>query len=52
MLPTVLGAEVRAFVVYLEREFVPPAVRAFVDAVIAWAPGNLVPVGGATRGPA
>jgi DNA-binding transcriptional LysR family regulator len=25
-------------VVYPEREFVPPQVRAFVDAVVAWAP--------------
>jgi DNA-binding transcriptional LysR family regulator len=32
-----VGAEVRIAVVYAEREFVAPAVRAFVDAVVAWA---------------
>jgi DNA-binding transcriptional LysR family regulator len=31
-----VGAEVRIAVVYAEREFVPPAVRAFVDAVVKW----------------
>jgi DNA-binding transcriptional LysR family regulator len=36
-----VSAESRIAVVYLEREFVPPAVRAFVDAVVEWAPGAL-----------
>ena len=36
-----IAAESRIAVVYLEREFVPPAVRAFVDAVVEWAPGAL-----------
>jgi DNA-binding transcriptional LysR family regulator len=36
-----LTAEVRIAVVYPEREFVPPQVRAFVDAVTAWAPEHL-----------
>jgi DNA-binding transcriptional LysR family regulator len=33
-----IRGETRIAVVYLEREFVPPPVRAFVDAVTAWAP--------------
>jgi DNA-binding transcriptional LysR family regulator len=35
-----IEAESRVAVVYPEREFVPPQVRAFVDAVVAWAPGQ------------
>jgi DNA-binding transcriptional LysR family regulator len=31
-----VGAEARLSVVYLEREFVPPQLRAFIDAVVAW----------------
>lgn len=38
-----IGAEARIAVLYLERELVPPQVRAFVDAVVAWAPGQLTP---------
>jgi DNA-binding transcriptional LysR family regulator len=41
VLPGVIGAETRVAIVYLERELVPPQVRAFVEAVSAWAPGNL-----------
>jgi DNA-binding transcriptional LysR family regulator len=41
VLPGVIQAESRVAVVYPEREFVPPQVRAFVDAVAAWAPGEL-----------
>jgi DNA-binding transcriptional LysR family regulator len=44
LLPVLLGSigvEARVAVVYLEREFVPPPVRAFVDAVVDWAPGVL-----------
>ena len=44
LLPVLQGsiaAESRIAVVYLEREFVPPAVRAFVDAVVEWAPSGL-----------
>lgn len=33
-----IGGETRVAVVYPEREFVPPQVRAFVDAVVAWGP--------------
>jgi len=36
-----IGADSRVAVVFLEREFVPPHVRAFVDAVVAWAPSEL-----------
>jgi DNA-binding transcriptional LysR family regulator len=41
VLPEVLGAESRVVVVYPERELVPPQVRMFVDAVVAWAPDHL-----------
>jgi DNA-binding transcriptional LysR family regulator len=41
VLPELIGAETRVAVVHLEREFVPPQVRAFVDAVIAWAQSGL-----------
>jgi hypothetical protein len=36
VLPDALRSESRIAVVYAKREFVPPAVRAFVDTVIAW----------------
>lgn len=38
VLPGVLESENRVSVVYVEREFVPPHVRAFVEAMVAWAP--------------
>ncbi|MFO0725335.1 MAG: LysR family transcriptional regulator [Myxococcota bacterium] len=41
VLPKLIGASSRVAVVYPEREFVPPQVRAFVDAVVAWAPAEL-----------
>lgn len=41
VLPDTLYAEAVVAVVHPEREFVPPAVRAFVDAVVAWASGEL-----------
>lgn len=41
ILPDTLHAEALFAVVYPEREFVPPAVRAFVEAVVAWAPAEL-----------
>jgi DNA-binding transcriptional LysR family regulator len=40
VLPEVLGAEVRLAVVYADRELVPPAVRALVEAVVRWAKAN------------
>lgn len=41
VLPGALQAESRLSVVYAEREFLPPQVRAFVDAVVAWSAGDL-----------
>lgn len=41
VLSEVLGAESKVVVVYPERELVPPQVRMFVDAVVAWAPDHL-----------
>ena len=41
VLPNVLGAETRLSLVYVERELMPPALRAFIDTVVAWAPGWL-----------
>ncbi|MBS2031200.1 MAG: LysR family transcriptional regulator [Deltaproteobacteria bacterium] len=41
VLPGVIGAESRVVIAYPEREFVPPAVRAFVDAVVPWAEREL-----------
>jgi DNA-binding transcriptional LysR family regulator len=38
VLAGVVHAENRLAVVYPEREFVPPQVRAFVDALVEWAP--------------
>lgn len=38
VLPGILESENRVSVVYVEREFVPPHVRAFVEAMVAWAP--------------
>jgi DNA-binding transcriptional LysR family regulator len=35
-----VGREERIAIVHAEREFVPPQVRAFVDAVVAWAAGG------------
>jgi hypothetical protein len=36
VLPGKLEMPAQIAVVYLEREFVPPQVRAFVDAVVKW----------------
>ena len=44
VLPGVLEAEGRISVVYVEREFVPPPVRAFVERVSAWAKVGLLQV--------
>jgi DNA-binding transcriptional LysR family regulator len=38
VLPGILEMESRISVVYVEREFVPPHVRAFVEAMMKWAP--------------
>jgi len=39
-----VGSETSLSIVYPEREFVPPQVRAFVDSVVAWAPQLLEPL--------
>ena len=41
VLPDTLRSEATFAVVYAERQFLPPAVRAFVDAVVEWAPTEL-----------
>lgn len=38
VLPGVLQNENRIAVVYVEREYLPPHVRAFIDALVEWAP--------------
>jgi DNA-binding transcriptional LysR family regulator len=43
VLPSILNARARLAVVYLEREFLPPPVRAFVDAAVVWAAEFLEP---------
>lgn len=40
VLPKVIGADVRFMVLHVERELVPPAVRAFVSAAVEWAKGQ------------
>ena len=41
VLAGVVGAEMQIALVYPERAFLPPQVRAFIDAVAAWAPREL-----------
>ena len=36
VLPNAVGATATIAVVYADRELVPPAVRAFIDAVVRW----------------
>ncbi|AGP32611.1 LysR family transcriptional regulator [Sorangium cellulosum] len=36
-------------VIYAEREFMPPQLRAFIDAVVAWGGGDLLPRAGAPK---
>jgi DNA-binding transcriptional LysR family regulator len=43
VLSGIVEADTRVAIVYAEREFVPPQVRAFIDAVVAWAPQGLGP---------
>jgi DNA-binding transcriptional LysR family regulator len=40
VLPDVLGADTRIAVVYPERQFVLPQVRAFVESIVSWASAN------------
>ena len=41
VLPALLDSENRMAVVYVERELLPAPVRAFVEALVAWAPAAL-----------
>jgi hypothetical protein len=41
VLPGAIQADSHVAVVYAEREFMPPQLRAFVDAVTAWGQGDL-----------
>lgn len=41
VLPKLLRGEAVIALVHLEREFVPPVLRAFIDAVVEWAPREL-----------
>jgi DNA-binding transcriptional LysR family regulator len=41
VLPGLLEAESQVALVFVEREFLPPQVRAFVDAVVAWSAQGL-----------
>jgi DNA-binding transcriptional LysR family regulator len=41
VLPDLIREEARVALVYPEKEFLPPQVRAFIDVVVAWAPGRL-----------
>lgn len=45
VLADVVGAEMQIAVVYPERAFLPPKVRAFIDAVAAWISHELPPSG-------
>ncbi|MDI1446054.1 LysR family transcriptional regulator [Polyangium sp. 6x1] len=49
VLPGAIQGETHIAVVYPEREFMPPQVRAFIDALVAWAPGMIVPQKGAPK---
>jgi DNA-binding transcriptional LysR family regulator len=51
VLPGIIEADTQVALVYPEREFVPPQVRAFIDAVAAWAPGGLTRQAAARSGP-
>nr|WP_298101126.1 LysR family transcriptional regulator [uncultured Shinella sp.] len=42
VLAGIVGAEMQIALVYPERAFLPPQVRAFIDAVAAWVPRELV----------
>ena len=41
VLPDLIREEARVALVYPEKEFRPPQVRAFIDAVVAWTPPRL-----------
>jgi DNA-binding transcriptional LysR family regulator len=41
VLPELIHADTRVAIVYAEKELMPPQVRAFIDALVAWAPTGL-----------
>jgi DNA-binding transcriptional LysR family regulator len=41
VLPELIHAEARVAIVYPEKEFMPPQVRAFIDLLVAWAPTGI-----------
>ena len=41
VLPELIHAESRLAVVYPEKEFMPPQVRAFIDVLVAWSPSAI-----------
>jgi DNA-binding transcriptional LysR family regulator len=49
VLPGAIQAESHIAVVYPERELMPPQVRAFIEAVAAWAPGEIGAQAGAPK---
>ena len=49
VLPGAIHADSHIAVIYAEREFMPPQVRAFIDAVTAWGGGDLLPRAGAPK---
>ncbi|WP_437331785.1 LysR family transcriptional regulator [Sorangium sp. So ce394] len=49
VLKGVIQGESHFAVIYAEREFMPPQLRAFVDAVVAWGGGDLLPRAGAPK---
>lgn len=49
VLPGAIQADSHIAVIYAEREFMPPQVRAFIDAVTAWGGGDFLPRAGAPK---
>ncbi|WP_437829871.1 LysR family transcriptional regulator [Sorangium sp. So ce1153] len=49
VLPGAIQADSHIAVIYAEREFMPPQVRAFIDAVTAWGGGDFLPRTGAPK---
>ena len=49
VLPDAIRAEAQLSVVYKEREFMSPQLRAFIDALVAWVSIAFVPQAGAPR---
>src|SRR4029077_1083568 len=43
VLPELIHAELRVAVLYQQKELLPPQVRAFIDALVAWGPNAVDP---------